>query len=97
MTNPVQKICGFTGYVFADLPFQSDEKQVACVLLKILLYNEIEAAINDGYTHFISGFDLGSDVFFAEAVLRLQDRYSYITLEAALASEIGRASWRERV
>jgi hypothetical protein len=50
-----QRPAVFTGYRPCKLPFKTDEKQIACVHLKILLYKEAEAAIKDGYTHFICG------------------------------------------
>jgi len=94
MTTP--KTCGFTGYRPCKLPFKTDEKQIACVHLKILLYKEAEAAIKDGYTHFICGFALGSDTYFAEAVIELRNRYPGITLEAALACETQADHWPEK-
>ncbi len=43
----------------------------------------IEQAINDGYTHFISGFANGVDLMFAEIVVELKAQYP-ISLEAAI-------------
>ena len=40
-------------------------------------------AIDDGYTHFISGFAEGVDLYFAEIVAELKSEYN-ITLEAAI-------------
>lgn len=48
-----------------------------------LLYQEVQAAIADGYTHFISGFAAGADLLFAEIVAQLKTMYS-LTLEAAI-------------
>lgn len=44
---------------------------------------EVLNAIREGYTHFISGFAAGTDLFFAEIVAELKDEYP-ITLEAAI-------------
>jgi len=90
------KTCGFTGYRPSKLPFKHDERSTACMHLKILLYKETETAINDGYTHFICGFAMGSDTYFAEAVIALRDRYPEITLEAALACETQADHWSEK-
>lgn len=90
------KTCGFTGYRPSKLLFKHDERCIACVHLKILLYKEIETAINDGYTHFICGFAMGSDTYFAEAVIALRDRYPEIALEAALACETQADHWSEK-
>ena len=48
-----------------------------------MLRDEIEQAVADGFTHFISGFATGADLIFAEAVIALKSKYP-ITLEAAL-------------
>lgn len=63
------KTCGFTGYRPSKLPFKNDEKSIACVRLKTLIHTETEAAIKDGYTHFVCGFALGADTYFAETVI----------------------------
>ncbi len=47
------------------------------------LLQEILFAVENGYTHFISGFAAGVDLFFAEIVVGLKDKYP-ITLEAAI-------------
>ncbi|MBV1710166.1 MAG: DUF1273 domain-containing protein, partial [Erysipelothrix sp.] len=70
--------------------------KMACLRLKKLIYKEIEAAIKYGFTHFICGFAMGSDTYFAEAVLGLRDRYPNITLEAALACETQANHWPEK-
>ncbi len=48
------------------------------------LRNEILQAINDGYTHYISGFSEGVDLWFAEIVLKLKKENPTLTLEAAI-------------
>lgn len=48
-----------------------------------LLRQEILGAIADGYTHFISGFAVGTDLLFADIVLQLKKIFP-ITLEAAI-------------
>lgn len=50
------------------------KEQLRCVILQ---------AIEDGYTHFISGFAHGTDLIFADIVTELKESYS-ITLEAAI-------------
>lgn len=91
MTNP--RTCGFTGYRPLKLPFGNNDISIACMRLKACIYKETEAAIKDGYTHFICGFALGSDMFFAEAVLALRKKYPKITLEAALPCETQADHW----
>lgn len=48
------------------------------------LLNEIQSAINDGYTTFISGFADGADLLFAECVLEHKKEYPNLFLEAAI-------------
>lgn len=69
------KTCCVTGH--RDIPAKQMDR------IQELLRTEILAAIEDGYTHFISGFAAGADLLFAEIVLELKEIYS-ITLEAAI-------------
>lgn len=48
------------------------------------LRKEVRVAVQKGYTHFISGFAQGADLFFADVVTELQDEGCAITLEAAI-------------
>lgn len=48
------------------------------------LRKEIENAISDGFTLFISGFAPGADMIFAQLVIELKEKYPDIYLEAAL-------------
>ena len=48
------------------------------------LRREIEEAISDGFTFFISGFAPGVDMMFARLVIELKEKYPNIFLEAAL-------------
>ncbi len=47
------------------------------------LRREIQRAIDDGYTHFVSGFADGVDLLFASIVVEMKHEYP-ITLEAAI-------------
>ncbi len=58
-------------------PYKSDH-------IKASLEKEILQAIQDGYTHFISGFDEGAGLIAAEIVAGLKTRNPALTLEAAL-------------
>lgn len=69
------KTCCVTGH--RDLPTGAETK------IRSELHREILVAVEDGYTHFISGFASGADLMFTETVVELKDRYP-ITLEAAI-------------
>ena len=55
-----EKTCGFTGH--RDIPDNEIES------VKHGLRKEIDKAIADGYTSFLSGFAEGADLLFAEIV-----------------------------
>lgn len=59
-----KKICGVTGHRKIPAEYAEQVKQG-------LLY-EIEKAVADGYTCFISGFSEGAEQLFAEIVLEKQ-------------------------
>lgn len=71
----MRKICCVTGH--RDLPASVE------TIIRSELRQEVLVAIEDGYTHFISGFASGADLMFAEIVSELKNRYP-ITLEAAI-------------
>ena len=69
------KTCCVTGH--RDIPEEKMDR------IQKLLRQEILAAIEDGYTHFISGFATGADLLFADIIAELKEIYP-ITLEAAI-------------
>lgn len=69
------KTCCVTGH--RNIPAEQMDR------IQELLRREILAAIEDGYSHFISGFATGADLLFAEIVAELREVYP-ITLEAAI-------------
>ena len=77
------KRCAFTGYRPQKMPFGFDENDPRCIDFKHRLYDTIEDLIGKGYAHFISGGAMGMDMFAAEIVLELKDKYPWIYLEMA--------------
>lgn len=75
------KRCAFTGHRPQKLPFGFNEGDAACAALKSLLYGRIEDLIGLGYAHFLSGGAMGTDIWAAEAVLDLREKYPWIVLE----------------
>ena len=69
------KTCCVTGH--RDIPAEQMDR------IQKLLRQEILAAIEDGYTHFISGFATRADLLFADIIAELKEIYP-ITLEAAI-------------
>ena len=81
----MNKTCCFTGHRPKSLPFGYDEGAEGCKRLKALLTESIEKQITEnGVTHFISGMAMGVDIYAAEAVLELKEKYPHITLECAI-------------
>ena len=76
--------CCFTGHRPTKLPGGYDERDPRCLALKRSLLREIETLYLAGFRRFISGMALGCDLYFAEAVLELKERYPALILEAAL-------------
>ena len=97
--------CCFTGHRPAKLPWGFDERDPRCAALKQSILRELDELYRRGWRHFISGMALGCDLYFAEAVLELKERYPAVTLEAALPfpgqadrwPEDSRARWRRIV
>lgn len=70
------KVCSFTGHRPEKLKLY-EESDIKCIELKFKIYEEVFSAINDGYTHFISGMARGTDTWAAEAVLELSMKFDF--------------------
>ena len=76
-------ICCVTGHRPGGFPFSPDDGE--CRLeYKKRLYEEVQALMEQGYRHFITGMADGVDVDFAIAVLYFKNKFAGVTLEAAL-------------
>lgn len=95
MSTELEHTCCFTGHRPDKLPWGKDERDPRCLALKSSILREIETLYRHGYRHFISGMALGCDLYFAEAVLELKERYPLITLEAALPCPEQSERWSE--
>lgn len=76
--------CCFTGHRANKLPWGFNEKDPSCVKLKKRVEMEITNLYGRGVRHFICGMANGCDMYCAESVLQLRQRYPDITLEAAI-------------
>ena len=76
--------CCVTGNRPKGFPFQRNDSEALYVDYRIKLCAEIKKLILCGFDKFITGMADGSDIDFAEEVLRLQKTYSNISLEAVL-------------
>jgi len=80
-SDPAYCRCAFTGYRPQKMPFGFDEADPRCIDFKARLRSMIEEAIGQRYAHFISGGAMGMDIFAAEIVLELKEKYPWIILE----------------
>ena len=94
MAMTPEHTCCFTGHRPAKLPWGSDERDPRCLALKRSMARELEGLYRRGVGHFISGMALGCDLYFAEAVLDLRERYP-VTLECALPFPGQAERWTE--
>lgn len=90
--------CCFTGHRPQSLPFRFNENDERCIDLKRRLKDAIiEMITQNGVTHFISGMAIGVDMYAAEIVLELKEKYPNISLEAAIPCENQSAKWAEQL
>ena len=87
--------CCFTGHRPDKLPWGTDERDPRCAALKRSIARELEGLYLRGCRHFISGMARGSDLYFAEAVLELKEKYPAVTLEGAVPCQSQADRWPE--
>lgn len=85
----------FTGYRLQKMPFGFDETDPRCRDFLKRLEDSIAVLIINNYTHFITGGALGMDMFSAEIVLKLKQKYPWITLEVAVPFEAQAERWND--
>ena len=73
-----QLTCCFTGHRPEQIPPQHVDA------IHWRLREQIERAVRDGYTHFISGMSRGIDLYAARIVLDFKEEHPSIRLEAAV-------------
>ncbi len=69
--KPAGKVCAFSGYRPSKLPFA--ESDPACEVLKMRLKDEVYTAVQQGYTDFLCGMALGTDIWAAQTVLEVKE------------------------
>jgi len=87
------QICCFTGHRPDKLPWGDDERDPRCLEIKGEIAMALERAYALGYRHFISGMARGGDLYFAEAVLELREKYPDVLLECARPCESQSSRW----
>ena len=87
--------CCFTGHRPQKLPWGMNEEDPRCLALKEELDARLTAIYELGYRHFVCGMAIGCDMYFAEAVLALRDRWPDVRLEAAIPFGDQPGRWNE--
>ena len=85
--------CCFTGHRPVRLPWGMRETDPRCIALKDQIAATLDGIYESGYRHFICGMAIGCDTYFAEAVLKLKERYADVTLEAAVPCDNQADRW----
>lgn len=80
----ISRACAFTGHRPHKLPWRGDEAAPAYVALKEVLTAQIDALVRNGYTEFLSGMAEGTDIWAAQAVLTLREKYPAMKLHCIL-------------
>ena len=90
-----QNTCAFTGHRPKSFPWKYNEAARECVLLKEALSAQITALAERGVTEFLSGMALGVDLWSAQIVLGLQEKYPTIRLHCILPCEGQEIKWAD--
>jgi len=88
-----EHICCFTGHRPEKLPWGEYEADLRCRRLKRGIAQALEEAYTAGCRRFLSGMARGCDLYFAEAVLELRERYDDVELECVRPCETQADSW----
>lgn len=89
------KSCAFTGHRPERLPWGYEEEDSRCLRFKVQLEAQMREVYQKGVTHFISGMALGTDQYFAEIVLTLQEEDPKVSLECAIPCITQTKGWSE--
>ena len=87
--------CCFTGHRPNALPDAGIERKPGMRALDELLSRAVERAVSDGFTEFYAGGALGFDTLAAEAVLRVRQSDSSVSLHLALPGLDQTEGWSE--
>ncbi len=90
------KTCSFTGHRPNRFSFGYDEEHPDCFKLKLLLEQEVLKLIKRGWTRFLCGMALGSDIFSAEIVLDLKRQGFEIELVCVIPCKGQADNWNDQ-
>jgi len=89
--------CSFTGHRPQSFPFKFSEDAEGLLEIKKKIAQEIEQAIQDDYSIFLSGAALGVDTWAALSVLEFREKhYPFIRLELVLPCYGQESKWSKK-
>jgi len=74
-----------------------NEDDPRCLALKREIAARLDAVYELGYRRFLCGMAIGCDMYFAEAVLALREKYGDVTLEAAIPFGDQPGRWSQKL
>ena len=74
-----------------------NEDDPRCLALKREISARLDAVYELGYRRFLCGMAIGCDMYFAEAVLALREKYGDVTLEAAIPFGDQPGRWSQKL
>lgn len=89
------KKCCITGYNAEELPYREDISHPDCVAMLERLKKSIIEQLEKGVYQFYIGMDCGVELWSAELLLNLQDRYPHIKIFPFISSEEMTHSWSD--
>lgn len=75
--------CAFSGHRPEKLPWGTNEQDPRCQALKIQMEHQLRQLCDSGVDRFLCGMARGTDLMFAELVIKLRKEYA-VTLEGVL-------------
>lgn len=91
----MSKICSFTGHRPDKFNFKYNEEHIDCIRLKAKLIDEIEKLYLSGVKYFLTGCAMCVDIWCAEIVLQLKNKYEDIELFSVLPCNNHDEKWSE--
>ncbi len=89
------KVCSFTGHRPEKFTFKNNEEHIDCIRLKAMLIKEIENLYLDGVKYFLTGCAMGVDIWCAEIVIQLKEKYNDINLFSVIPCNEHHKNWNE--
>lgn len=87
--------CCITGYNSYELPYGEDLAHPDCKAMRERLEQEIIQQLENGVYQFFIGMDCGVELWSAEMLLKLQDRYPHIKINPVISSEEMTYNWSD--